>query len=334
MEYTIPETQKVVLIDGVGSYNVIKYENYPVPLISDKDLLIKNKYAGVNYIESYFRKGIYPCEKPYVLGREATGTVVARGKGVNNFEIGDQVAYISGSTFAQYTKFSSKGTIVKLPKETSDETMKLYAAGLLQALTALSLTNEAYHVKKGDNILVYAAAGGVGLILNQLLRMKGAHSIAVASTDEKLEIARKCGAEYLINSSKENILERVLEITNGEGVNASFDSVGKDSFETTLAALKRKGVFVSFGNASGLIPPLAINRLSPKNITLVRPQLYGYITTPEEWEYYANKFVDLIDSGKLNIKIYKTYALKDYKVAAADIESRKTVGKLLLEIPQ
>lgn len=334
MSGTIPETQKVVLIDGVGGYDVIKYEDYPVPLISDEDLLIKNKYAGVNYIESYFRKGLYPCEKPYVLGREATGTVVAKGKDVNNFQIGDQVAYISHSTFAQYTKFSSKGNVMRLPKCTSDEKMKLYAAGLLQALTALSFTNEAYHVKKGDYILVYAAAGGVGLILNQLLKMKGAHAIAVASTDEKLDIAKKNGAEYLINSSKEDVLERVLEITNGEGVDSSFDSIGKDTFETTLAALKRKGVFVSFGNASGLIPPLSITRLSPKNITLVRPQLYAYIANPEEWAYYTDKFVDLVGSKKLNIKIYKTYALKDYKIAAADIESRKTTGKLVLEIPQ
>ncbi|CAI1943633.1 hypothetical protein SEUBUCD646_0D02580 [Saccharomyces eubayanus] len=334
MSRDIPETQKVVLIDGVGGYDVIKYEDYPVPLISDKELLIKNKYAGVNYIESYFRKGLYPCEKPYVLGREATGTVVAKGKDVNNFQIGDQVAYISNSTFAQYTKFPSEGTIMRLPKCTSDEKMKLYAAGLLQALTALSFTNEAYHVKKGDYILIYAAAGGVGLILNQLVKMKGAHAIAVASTDEKLETAKKYGAEYLINSSKEDVLARVLEITNGEGVDSCFDSIGKDTFETTLAALKRKGVFVSFGNASGLIPPLSITRLSPKNITLLRPQLYAYITDHEEWVYYTDKFVDLVDSKKLNIKIYKTYALKDYKVAAADIESRKTTGKLVLEIPQ
>ncbi|CAI4055306.1 NADPH:quinone reductase SKDI_02G1490 [Saccharomyces kudriavzevii IFO 1802] len=334
MEYTIPETQKVVLIDGVGGYDIIKYENYPVPLISDKDILIKNKYTGVNYIESYFRKGLYPCEKPYVLGREATGVIVAKGKDVTNFETGDQVAYISNSTFAQYTKFPSEGTIMKLPSGTSDEKMKLYAAGLLQALTALSFTNEAYHVKKGDYILVYAAAGGVGLILNQLLRMKDAHAIAVASTYEKLETAKDYGAEFLIDSSKEDILTRVLEITDGKGVDASFDSVGKDTFDTTLAALKRKGVFVSFGNASGLIPPFSINRLSPKNITLLRPQLYGYIAEPEEWKYYTNKFVDLIDSKKLNIKIYKTYPLKDYNVAAADIESRKTIGKLVLEIPQ
>lgn len=334
MNGVIPKIQKVVVIDGVGGYDVIKYEDYPVPSISGKDLLIKNKYTGVNYIESYFRKGLYPCEKPYILGREAAGTIVAKGKDVTNFEIGDKVAYISNSTFAQYTKFPSEGTVMKLSKETNDEELKLYAAGLLQALTALSFTNEAYHVRKGDYILLFAAAGGVGLILNQLLRMKGAHAIAVASTDEKLEIAKEYGAEYLINSSKEDILKKVLEITNGEGVDASFDSVGKDTFEITLAALKRKGVFVSFGNASGLIPPFSINRLSPKNITLVRPQLYGYIADLKEWKSYTDEFVGLINSKKLNIKIYKTYPLKDYKSAAVDIESRKTIGKLVLEIPQ
>lgn len=180
---------------------------------------------------------------------------------------------------------------MKLPKGTSDEELKLYAAGLLQVLTALSFTNEAYHVKKGDYVLLFAAAGGVGLILNQLLKMKGAHTIAVASTDEKLKIAKEYGAEYLINASKEDILRQVLKFTNGKGVDASFDSVGKDTFEISLAALKRKGVFVSFGNASGLIPPFSITRLSPKNITLVRPQLYGYIADPEEWKYYSDKFL-------------------------------------------
>lgn len=334
MKCTIPEQQKVILIDEIGGYDVIKYEDYPVPSTSEEELLIKNKYTGVNYIESYFRKGIYPCEKPYVLGREASGTVLAKGKGVTNFEIGDQVAYISNSTFAQYSKISSQGPVMKLPKGTSDEELKLYAAGLLQVLTALSFTNEAYHVKKGDYVLLFAAAGGVGLILNQLLKMKGAHTIAVASTDEKLKIAKEYGAEYLINASKEDILRQVLKFTNGKGVDASFDSVGKDTFEISLAALKRKGVFVSFGNASGLIPPFSITRLSPKNITLVRPQLYGYIADPEEWKYYSDEFFGLVNSKKLNIKIYKTYPLRDYRTAAADIESRKTVGKLVLEIPQ
>lgn len=331
---SIPATQKVVLINGTGDLDVIKYQDYPVPTIGDSELLIKNKYAGVNYIESYFRKGIYPVEKPYVLGREATGVVVAKGNSVKGYDIGDKVGYISNATFAQYTKFSESGPILKLPKDSSDEKLKFYAASLLQGLTALTFIHEAYDVKPDDYILLYAAAGGVGLIFDQLLKLRGAHTIAVSSTDEKLSLAKKFGAEFGINPSKDDILSKVKEITNGNGVDAVFDSVGKDTFETSLAALKNKGTFVSYGNASGPVPPFSISKLSPKNIKLLRPQLYAYITAPHDWEKYSKKLLELLDSNKLKILIHKTYPLSEYKEAANELESRKSTGKLVLEIPQ
>lgn len=332
----IPSVQKVVLIRETGGPEVIRYEeDFPVPKISENELLIKNSYAGVNFIEAYFRKGIYPSEKPYVLGREAVGTVVAKGeKSGDKFEIGDKVAYLSPGTFAQYTKYPSNGKIIKLPQDISKEKLITTAASLVQGLTALTFIDEAYSVKKGDYILVYAAAGGVGLILDQLLKKRGARTIAVASTDEKLQLAKEYGAEFLINSSKEDIVERVNEITNGQGVEAAFDSVGKDTFETTLQALKRKGTFVSYGNASGPVPPVPLNKLVPKNIKLVRPQVFGYITADDEWEHYSSELVRLIDSGELKIKVFKVYPLKDYRQTTEELEGRKTTGKLVLEIPE
>lgn len=331
---SIPKSQKVVLIKDVGSYDVIKYQDYVVPSIGDNELLIKNKFAGVNFIEAYFRKGIYPVQFPYLLGREATGVVVGKGQSVSNFQIGDKVAYLSGSTFAQYTKYSAVGKIVKLPCQSTDEELKLYAAALLQGLTALTFINDAYEVKKNDYILLYAAAGGVGLIMNQLLKLKGAHTIAVVSTDEKAKVAREYGAEFVINSSTENILEKVKEITNQRGVDAVFDSVGKDTFDTSLSALKNKGMFVSFGNASGPVTPFPLSKLSPKNIKLARPQLFGYIADPGDWEKYSKELLELLESDKLKIHTHKTYSLEDYQQAAKDLESRITTGKLVLEIPQ
>lgn len=330
---TIPKTQKVILINDTGSYDVLKYQDHPVPSITDNELLVKNKYSGINFIESYFRKGIYPSEKPLILGRESSGTVVAKGNSVKDFDIGDKVAYLSGSAFAQYTKVDAAGKVVKLPKDANDETLKLYAAGLLQSLTALTFIDEAYNVKKGDFILNYAAAGGVGLILDQLLKERGAHTIAVVSTEEKLELAKKHGAEYGIISSKEDIVTRVKEITNNQGVDAAFDSIGKDTFETTISALKRKGTFVSYGNASGPVSPFPLTKLTG-NIKILRPSLFSYIATSEEWKHYSREFVSLVSSGKLKINIGHVFPLSEYPKATQLLEERKTTGKLVLEIPQ
>ncbi|KAH3900357.1 probable Probable quinone oxidoreductase [Saccharomycodes ludwigii] len=345
---SIPKTQKAFVLTKTGdSLDVLKYQqDYPVPTdLSPHDILIKNKYSGVNYIENYFRTGIYPVEKPTVLGREATGVIVAKGEQIQDFNIGDSVAYLSTRTFAQYTKYNinENSQILKLSEngssKVSDDDLKLYAASLIQGLTALTFSERAYKVKSGDYVLVYAAAGGVGLLLNQLIRAKGAHPIAIASTDEKLKLASENGAEFLIKSKidgtdDDKVVEQVLKFTNGEGVAAVFDSLGKNSFDISMKALKRLGTFVSFGNATGVVPPISINVLSPKNITLLRPVVFHYIYTRKEFEQYTAKLFDLIRSGKLNILIYKTYPLSEYKVADQELLDRKTVGKLVLKIPE
>lgn len=333
----LPKTQKVVLQEETGeSLDIIKYADFDTPQIeSPKDIIIKNKFAGVNFIDSYFRKGIYPSEKPHIFGREAVGVVEAVGDDVSNFSVGDKVAYLGFDTFAQYTKLSDDFVLIlKLDPKTSDESLKEYAAAILQGLTALSLVEEAYEVKKDDYILVWAAAGGVGKILTQLVKQIGAHVIAIASTKEKLALAKELGAEYLINSSEDDIVSKVKEITNGKGVHASLDSIGKDTFETSFELVARKGSLVSYGNASGVVPPISISRLAAKNVKVLRPALFGYIATKEEWVYYTTKLFKLIASGDLKIDIYKTYPLSEYRQATSDLESRKTTGKLVLEIPQ
>ncbi|CAI5758101.1 unnamed protein product [Candida verbasci] len=335
---TLPETQSVVLHKEHGDYNVISYvEDYPTPKIeSPNDIIIKNFYSGVNFIEAYFRKGIYKAPLPYIFGREASGEIVAIGSNVKNLRVGDKVAYLSSSTFAQFTKVNVESfyQYIKLDSSITDEELKIQGSIYLQGLTALTFINEAYKVQKGDYNLVWAAAGGVGKTLVQLISQIGAHVIAIASTDEKLQQVKELGAEYLINSTNEDVLQRVLDITNGKGVEAVFDSVGKDTFKTSFDSLARKGTFISYGNSSGQVPPLTINILSAKNIRLLRPQLNAYIATKEEWKHYSEELLDLINQGNLKFEISKTYDLKDYAQAAKDLESRKTTGKLTLKIPQ
>ena len=337
---TIPEKQSVIYYDKTGGPEVLQFStDFPVPSdLASNEILVKNRYSGINYIETYFRNGIYPASFPYIPGREASGEIVAIGSDVKNFKIGDKIAYLGNQNFAQFTKLdSNKVSIINVGSNATDDQLKLYAASLLQGLTAITFINEAYNVKEGDYILVTAAAGGVGLILVQLLsKIKKAHVIAVASTNEKLDKAKVNGAEFLLNSSElsyDQIADKILEITNGKGADGIFDSIGKDSFEMDMKSIKRKGTIVSFGNASGAVSPLSITRLSPKNVKIARPQLFGYVTEPEEFQFYTESLFDLIKNGDLKIDIYKVYPLKDYKTATIEMEGRKTSGKILLEIP-
>lgn len=205
------------------------------------------------------------------------------------------------------------------------------AAALLQGLTALTMIREAHNVQKGEWTLVHAAAGGVGLWLCQLLHATGAKVIGTASTAEKVALAKENGADYMIDYSTEDIITRVKEITNGQGTSAIFDGVGKSTFDADLEIAARKGTIVSFGNASGPVPPLTISRLSAKNLKVARPTLFGYIATRQEFEKYTSELFDFIIKDKLNVRIHEVYPLEDIKKAHQDLEGRKTTGKLLLK---
>lgn len=327
---SIPQKHTAALIHKTGGLDEIKVEQVDVPQIKAEDVLVRNSFAGVNFIESYFISGLYKAPSfPYVLGREAAGQVVAVGDNVKNFAVGDKVAYLSASAAAQYTAVPSTGNIVKLVEGVSE---KIAAASIVQALTAFSLTKEAYPIQKGDYVLVHAAAGGTGAIIVQFAKLFGATVIGTTSTPEKAEVAKAAGADYVINYREEDTAKRVEEITGGKGVQAVYDGVGKDTWETSLKAVARKGTIASFGNASGAVPPVSLLSLSPKNVKVVRPTLFNYIATPEEWQHYSSTLVEYIQAGKIKIDVSKVYPLSELAQALTDLTSGKTTGKLLVEI--
>ncbi|KAF2655556.1 NAD(P)-binding protein [Lophiostoma macrostomum CBS 122681] len=335
MATSVPKTMKGVIIEKTGGTDVLQYKtDLPVPEPKEGEVLVKNEFIGVNYIDNYFRTGLYPIPAyPYILGREGSGTIAAVGPSniPSDLTPSTRVAYMGPSAYAEYTIAATKYTI-PLPSSISNETG---AASLLQAFTALTLIREAYPVQKGDWILVTAAAGGVGLWLVQLLRAVGARTIATASSPEKRELARSNGAEVTLEYHEEDrdkFVKEVVEITGGEGVSAVFDSVGKATFDAVLQTVRRKGTVVSFGNASGAVEGLALARLSTKNVKLLRPTLFNYIYTREETQQYASELFDFITKDKLNVHIHNVYPLEDVKRAHEDIQSRKTTGKLLLKV--
>ena len=252
----IPSNMKAVQIDKNGGTEVLEYRDVAVPNLEDGQVLVRNEFCGVNYIDTYFRSGLYKSPGfPMTLGREAAGQVVAVHSSVTSgVKVGDRVVFMGGATgaYAQYTTVPA-GKIVKLPEALSSEKA---AAVYLQGLTAWTFVREAGNVQKGQWCLVHAAAGGVGLLLTQMLRSVGAKIIGTASTDEKLEIARKNGAEYTINS-KDDLVAKVKEITGGHGVDVIFDGIGKDTFDADLEMIAMKGNLISFGNSVKRPTPFA-----------------------------------------------------------------------------
>lgn len=323
---------KAVYIEKTGGTDILQYKDVSVPEPKEGEVLVKNEFIGINYIDTYFRSGVYkPTQFPYILGREGAGTVAATGPNAPpDLKTGSRVAYMGQSAYAEYVAVPVNYT-VPLPDSIPTKTA---AASLLQALTAVTLIRDAYTVQKGDWILVTAAAGGVGLWLCQLLKAVGARVIATASTEEKRNLAKQNGAEVLLEyheNDKDLFVKKVLETTGGEGVHAVFDSVGKSTFDSSLAVVRRKGTMVSFGNASGPVEGFALARLSAKNVKLVRPTLFNYLATRKEVLEAARELWNFIEKDGLNVKIHDVYPLSDIVRATQDIESRKTTGKLVLK---
>jgi NADPH:quinone reductase len=258
---SIPTTQKAVVVETTGGPEVLQYRtDYPVPQPAEGQLLVKNSVSGINYIDTYFRTGLYPAPKPEILGREAAGTIVAVGPGEPNpygLKVGDRVVWMATSGYAEYTAVPAKSA-VKLPDGVSDEDV---VASFLSGLTVLTLVKETYAVKKGDIVLVHAAAGGAGFLMVQILKTLGAIVIGTAGGPEKVALVKGLGADHVIDYRSEkgkDWVKLVKEITNGRGVDVVYDSVGKDTWEGSLEAVKRKGFITWFGNASGPVPPFPI----------------------------------------------------------------------------
>ncbi|KAI9821745.1 MAG: NADPH:quinone reductase [Pycnora praestabilis] len=324
----IPKTMSGVLIEKTGGSEVLQYKtDLPVPEPKEGEILVKNDIIGINYIDTYFRTGLYPSPMPLILGREAEGHILRVGPGETyGLRPSDRVVWMGTSSYAEYT-CAPAAKAIKIPSGIPETHA---AAAILQGLTALTLVREAHRVEKGDWVLVHAAAGGVGLWLCQILRRVGAKVIGTASTAEKTALARENGAEFMVDYSHEDVVAKVKGLTGEEGVRAVFDGVGKSTFDTSLECLGRKGSMVSFGNASGAVPPLTIARLSAKNIKLTRPTLFNYIHTREEFEQYTKELFDFMMVDKMDVRIHEIYDLKDVRRAHDDLEGRKTTGKLLL----
>ncbi|OQD76524.1 hypothetical protein PENDEC_c004G06048 [Penicillium decumbens] len=328
---SVPTNMKAVVVEQTGGPEVLQYKtSWPVPTPQEGQLLVRNNISGVNYIDTYFRTGLYASPKPEILGREGAGTVVALGPNTSGFKVGDRVAWLGTSGYAEYTA-APAAKAVKIPEGVSDEDVM---ASFLSGLTVLSLAKETYAVQKGDWVLVHAAAGGAGFLMTQVLKNIGAKVIGTAGGPEKCALVKSLGADVVIDYRSEegkDWVKLVKEATGGRGVDVVYDSVGKDTWEGSLEAVKRKGTIVWFGNASGPVPPISLPTLSPKCVKIARPTLFGYIETREEFEYYTNELFSLLQSGQLKVKIHKVYPLEDIIQVHKDLEGRKTTGKPLLK---
>ncbi|KAI9012586.1 hypothetical protein CLU79DRAFT_829049 [Phycomyces nitens] len=321
-------TMNAIVVEKFGGPEALEYKQIPITKADPGTVVVKNHFIGINYLDTYNRSGIYGLPPPFVAGKESAGEVVEIGPDVTDFNVGDRVLCIVDHTYAEYTK----APVNSVEKISDNVSYKSAAAIGFQGMTALSLASRAHPVKKGEYILVYSAAGGVGLILCQLCKYFGAHAIGTVSSKEKGELALANGAEFVINTNEENVVDRVNEITGGLGCEAVIDGVGKDTFAGSLAAVRRLGTLISNGNASGPVPPMELNLLAVKNIRLMRPSLRNYLVTKEERDKWFGELWRLLEGGHIKVHIHKIYDLKDASQAHIDIESRKTTGKLLLRV--
>ncbi|KAI9316764.1 hypothetical protein BX666DRAFT_1946680 [Dichotomocladium elegans] len=317
---------KAIVVEETGGVDKLLYKDVPIPIPKDDQVLVKNHFIGINYIDTYHRTGLYPLPLPFILGRESAGEVTQVGPGVTNFKVGDRVVCVGGDTYAEYTLNKAE----QIQKITANVSYEDAAAIAIQALTAWTMVRDAYPVQRGDIVLIHAAAGGVGLLLCQMCRYLGATVIGTVSSPGKAALARENGADHVINYTHEDVVARVNEITNDLGCHAVLDGVGKDTFEISLQCARRLGTVISFGNASGVVPPISISRLTQKNLKLMRPTLFNYLVTAEERAKWWGEVFDLLANGHIRAHIYRVYDLKDAAKAHIDIESRKTTGKLLL----
>jgi NADPH:quinone reductase len=311
-----------------GGPDVLEAVQLDTPAPRPDQILVRHHAIGVNFIDTYQRSGLYPMRYPAVLGQEAAGVVEVVGAEVTRFKVGDRVAY-SGQGGA-YSEFQAvpAARAVPLPDSVSFEDA---AASLLKGMTTEFLLRRCFSVQAGQTILVHAAAGGVGTIMVQWAKAIGAIVIGTVGSEEKAALARSLGADHVILYRQEDVAARVSEITGGAGVPVAYDSVGKDTFEGTLASLARRGLFVTFGNASGPVPAFEPARLQRGgSLYLTRPTLADYAATPEELDESSGQLFAMLASGKVRIEIGQRFNLADARKAHEALHSRDTIGATIL----
>ncbi|WP_233862756.1 quinone oxidoreductase family protein [Paraburkholderia adhaesiva] len=320
---------KAIQIEQTGGPEVMKWVDVEVGEPGVGQVRLSQTACGLNYIDVYFRTGLYPQPLPAGLGMEAAGAVTAVGPGVTDLKVGDRVAYVARppGAYAQ-DRVLRADQVIRLPDAISDEAA---ASIMLQGLTAQYLLRRTYRVQPGDTILIQAAAGGVGLLVCQWAKALGATVIGTVGSDEKAQIAKAHGCDHPIVYTREDFAARVREITNGAGVPVVYDSIGKDTYSKSLECLAPLGMFVSFGNASGKLPPIDSLDLSARgSLFFTRPTLFTYIAKRADYEAMAAELFEVVASGKVKTSINQRYALKDVGQAHADLEARRTTGSTIL----
>ena len=321
---------KAIRIHSLGGPEVLQLEDVPEPEPREGEVVVRLEAVGVNYIDVYFRTGLYKGPAlPFTPGQEGAGTVSAVGTGVTDVAVGDRVAYtgIHGS-YAEMAAVPA-ARLVKLPKGV---TARLGAAAMLQGITAQYLATSTYSLKEGDACLVHAAAGGVGQLLCQIAKLRGARVFGTVSTEAKAELAREAGADEVIRYDQQDFAAEVKRLTGGQGVQVVYDGVGRATFDKGLDSLARRGMMVLFGQSSGPVPPFDPSILNPKgSLYLTRPSLGHYIATPEELQRRAEDVLGWIAEGKLRIKIGLELPLAEAAEAHRALEERRTTGKVLLK---
>jgi NADPH2:quinone reductase len=314
-----------------GDINVLQRQELNLPKLKDKEILIKNHSIGVNFIDIYFRKGLYPwpVENNLILGSEASGVVEDIGSKVSKFKIGDRVAYAQPNNAYATHRVLSEDLIVSIPETISFEQA---ASSMLKGLTVRYLLRDSFDLKPEHTVLFHAAAGGVGLIAGQWMNHIGCSTIGTAGNSEKCNLAKNYGYQNMINYSEKNFLEEVLYLTNNLGVDIVYDSVGKDTMFNSFKVLKRHGTVVSFGQSSGAYTDLQMTDLAFGSFHLTRPTLFHFYANRNWLETASAELFELISSEKVKLNQITKYSLENVAQAHTDIENRKTTGSVILEI--
>jgi NADPH2:quinone reductase len=317
---------KAIVANQPGGPEVLELTEVDRPAAGPGQLLIRVAASGVNFIETYERQGIYNVPFPYTPGSEACGTVEQVGEGVEDYQVGQRVATAEGqATYAEYAVIDAEKAL-PVPDGVSDEAA---AALPLQGMTAHYLINSTYKVEPGQTVLTHAGAGGVGLLLTQLLKARGARVITTVSSDEKEQLARAAGADEVLRY--EGFSDRVRDLTDGRGADVVFDGVGKETFEGSLSTLRKRGMMVLFGGASGQVPPFDLQRLNALgSLFITRPKLKDHLLNPQERRWRSDEIFNAAAAGKLDVRIGERYPLAEAAQAHRDLQGRKTTGKVIL----
>ena len=320
---------RIVRITKTGGPEVLKLETINLDKPNPDEVLIEHKAIGLNFIDTYHRSGLYPIELPSGIGVEGAGIIKKIGSKVKDFSIGDRVAY-AGTPLGAYSSERNYPTknLVKIPDGIDFNTA---ATLMIKGLTTFYLLHKTYPVSSNETILFHAAAGGVGQIFTQWAKSLGCKVIGTVGSDEKMSIAKKNGCDFVINYSKEDFAKKVLEFTKGEGVPAVYDGVGKKTLEGSIKCLKKRGIMISFGNASGPITNIDIKKMiQPKGLYFTRPSMAQYLETKDEIKEGADQLFEKLKLGKIKIEIYKKYRLDEVVEAHKDLESRKITGPAVI----